>query len=229
VTGPRAWLAEPLVHFLVLGAALFAVFALVGRSATPGANRVIVTMGTIDSLRQSWQQTWGRPPTPTELDGLIEEHLREEILGREALALGLDRDDTSASRGDDAAAEAVRLLARLRSGAATDPSALGDPFLMGNAFDRLPGGDVERIFGAAFASSLADVEIGVWSGPLESGYGLHLVRLLARTAGRHPSLDEVRTAVRRDWDAAKRREANAAMLRELRARYVVTFETGAVP
>jgi len=88
---------------------------------------------------------------------------------------------------------------------------------------------VERIFGAAFASALPGLEIGDWQGPIGSGYGLHLVRLSERVEGRRPSLDEVRSAVRRDWGEARRREANEAMFRELRERYVVIVEPEPMP
>jgi hypothetical protein len=47
----------------------------------------------VENLSELFKQTWRRPPTQAELDGLIEDHIKEEILYREALALGLDRDD----------------------------------------------------------------------------------------------------------------------------------------
>jgi PPIC-type PPIASE domain len=276
----RAWVSEPLVHFLALGACLFAAFALWGRSDVGESNRIVVTRGTIDSLRQSWQQTWGRDPTSAELDALIEDHVREEILYREAVALGLDRDDTivrrrlrqkveflyedlteppeptdveleayleaheaeyrieprytfahvylSASRGSAAAADAAHALAELRR---TGANAVGhgDSFLLGRAFDALPRNDVERIFGGTLASALDAAALGEWSGPFESGYGLHVVRLSERAPGRRPTLDEVRAAVRRDWEAARRRDANETMIRELRERYVVVMDTEASP
>jgi hypothetical protein len=87
-------LREPLLHFLVLGAGLFLLFGLVGEPAGERSDRIVITEAKIGDLAQMFERTWRRPPTPAELDGLIEDHIKEEILYREALALGLDRDDT---------------------------------------------------------------------------------------------------------------------------------------
>ena len=81
---------EPLVHFLVLGAGIFLLAALVGESDQDQPDQIVVSVGQIDRLVETWQ----RPPTQAELEGLVEDHIREEILYREALAMGLDRDDT---------------------------------------------------------------------------------------------------------------------------------------
>ncbi len=91
----RAAVREPLLHFLLLGAAIYAVYGLtrpdVERSAE---NRITVTAGEIDWLTGSWQKRWNRAPTPQEREGLIDQYTRETIFYREALAMGLDRDDT---------------------------------------------------------------------------------------------------------------------------------------
>ena len=86
-------LREPLVHFFVLGAGIFLLFALVGESDDP-LDEIVVSSGQVDRLVETWQRTWQRPPTSAELEGLIEDYIREEILYREAIAIGLDRDDT---------------------------------------------------------------------------------------------------------------------------------------
>jgi len=85
---------EPLVHFLLLGAALFLVDAWLRPAATSTANaEIVVSEPRIRSLAQNFSRTWQRPPTREELDGLVNSHVREEVFYREALALGLDRDD----------------------------------------------------------------------------------------------------------------------------------------
>ncbi|MCH8015108.1 MAG: peptidyl-prolyl cis-trans isomerase [Acidobacteria bacterium] len=85
---------EPLVHFFVLGAGIFLLATLVDESDENRPDQIVVSVGQIDRLVETWQRTWQRPPTQAELEGLVEDHIREEILYREALALGLDRDDT---------------------------------------------------------------------------------------------------------------------------------------
>jgi hypothetical protein len=84
---------EPLVHFLVLGASLFLLYASVGDSSPDTAGRIVVDEAEVRRLAEQFRRTWMRPPTRQELEGLAEDFVREEVLYREALALGLDRDD----------------------------------------------------------------------------------------------------------------------------------------
>jgi parvulin-like peptidyl-prolyl isomerase len=87
-------LREPLLHFLLLGAALFLLYELFGaRDADRGRQAIVVGAGEIEHLRQDFARTRARPPTEVELEGLIEDFIREEVLSREARALGLDRND----------------------------------------------------------------------------------------------------------------------------------------
>lgn len=100
------WLREPLLHFLLLGGVLFLVFRLVGEktSAPPPGNRattereIVVTPGLLENLTVSYERNNGRKPTAAELEVAVEEFVREEVLCREARALGLDRDDTQVRR-----------------------------------------------------------------------------------------------------------------------------------
>jgi hypothetical protein len=86
-------LREPLLHFFVLGAAIFAAHALLSGEA-PRSDQVVVTRGRIDSLTAQFASTHGRPPDGAEREALIRSWVREEILCREATRLGLDREDT---------------------------------------------------------------------------------------------------------------------------------------
>ncbi len=86
-------LKEPLVHFLALGAVLFGIGVLRGDVAEPSAGRIIITPGVTERLMEGFRRTWQRPPTEAEFRGLVEDYLKEEVLYREALAMGLDRDD----------------------------------------------------------------------------------------------------------------------------------------
>ena len=82
----------PLLVFLLLGIGVFALERwLAGGIAEQRV--VMVTDEQVDALRARWDAQWGRPPSDRELQGLIDEAVREEILYREALRLALDRDD----------------------------------------------------------------------------------------------------------------------------------------
>ena len=89
----RKLLREPLLHFLVLGALLFAAYGWFSRGGNAVPGRIVVTQGQIASMATMFARTWQRMPTEAELQGLIHSHVREEVLYREGQALGLDRDD----------------------------------------------------------------------------------------------------------------------------------------
>jgi hypothetical protein len=92
--GMRWLIKEPLLQFFILGALLFAAYGATNRGTEPEAGRIVVTQGRIDNLRASFSRVWQRHPTPSEMDGLIREYIREEVFAREAMTLGLDLDDT---------------------------------------------------------------------------------------------------------------------------------------
>ena len=87
-------LREPLLHFMLIGAAIYLLY---GAFAEPVAEAdektIIVSAGEIEWMRSSWQKRWNRPPTPEEFDGLIQQYIRETVLYREALTMGLNQHD----------------------------------------------------------------------------------------------------------------------------------------
>jgi len=90
----RSWLREPLLHFLLIGAGLFLYFALHGEGSGSSSNRIVVNAAQVQHLAASFARTWQRPPTSGELKSLVDDYVREEIAVREAMKMGLDRDDT---------------------------------------------------------------------------------------------------------------------------------------
>ncbi len=270
---------EPLLHFLLLGAGLFIAFGVMQKPGNrEGSGSIVVTMGQVENLAATFAKTWQRPPTPQELAGLVRNYVREEVFYREAIALGLDKDDTvirrrlsqkmefvsediaaqaepsdteltayleahpdsyrveprftfrqvylnPARHGEHLARDATQLLAQLnRAGAEADATQFGDPWLLEHQFAAESATDIGKQFGEQFAAELLELTPGQWQGPVESGYGVHLVCVSERTEGRVPPLAEVRDAVRRDWDNARRLEMNDKFYQELLKRYTVTIE-----
>jgi peptidyl-prolyl cis-trans isomerase C len=272
-------LREPIVHFLVIGAVIFGLYEVRNGTAAPEPdNRITVTAGDVERLGAAWVKRWQRPPTAEELKGALDEHVREEILYREALALGLDRDDTiirrrlaqkfefltedlAASRdpkpaellayfeanqeryrvpprlsftqvyfsldrrGATAERDADLALVSLRAGPADATAVgLGDGFMLDDTYRDRTMQDIEAVFGGDLAQSLFELNPGVWSGPIASGYGLHLVRIDERIMARVPAFDEVEAQVRNDWSYDQRRQANETIFERLSARYAVVIE-----
>jgi hypothetical protein len=271
-------LREPLLHFLLLGAAIFAAYSVVSKRGSEEPGKIVITQGQVENLAFGFAKTWQRPPTDQELAALVRDRVREEVYYREAMALGLDKDDTVIRRrlrqkmefvSDDIATQAeptdadlnayllahpakfpvvqrftfrqvylnpdkhrasladdaARLLAQLKqSGDKADISALGDVFLLEHDFTALPASEIAKQFGEQFAARMPELTPGQWQGPIESGYGVHLVKVAERSDGRLPALADVREVVRREWDNARRQEANEKFFQELLKRYVVTIE-----
>jgi hypothetical protein len=84
---------EPLLHFLLIGVALFAYYDLASENPEVPAKRIHVNSGQVQQLASNFERTWSRPPTPQELDAMIDSYVREEVFYREAMAMGLDQND----------------------------------------------------------------------------------------------------------------------------------------
>ena len=270
----RSLLKEPLVHFLLIGAALFLCFGLLD-DKTPGGgdNQVVVTAGRIEQLANIFGKTWQRPPTADELKGLIDDFVLEEIYYRQAVAMGIDRDDTVIRRrlrqkfefltddmatatdpsNEDLAAylaansdtfrrdttytfqqvyinpdrPAVELetyvaeqLSALRAGS----EASGDAGLLPAKFDQAPSRVVDGNFGSGFSKKLDELASGEWQGPIESGLGVHLIRLEFREEGTLPKLAEIRSQVEREWANEMRLEVQRKTNEKLLDLYDVVVE-----
>ena len=274
-------LKEPLLHFLLLGAVLFAVHGWASKRVGEAPGEIVITKGQVASTVLGFTRTWQRPPSDEELEGLIRDRVRDEVYYREALALGLDRDDVIIRRrlrqkmefitedvaaqaqptddelnaylsahaekfrseplftfrqvylnpethGKNLARDTAQLLARLNQAAGkVDASTLSDSLLLDHAYNAIPAREVERLFGEQFAARLGTLALGHWQGPVVSGYGTHLASVSERTDGRVPELEEVRDAVRREWDNARRQQAAENYYEALLKRYVVTVERAA--
>jgi hypothetical protein len=272
----RTW-REPLVQFLAIGALLFVVFHWWG-GGSAGSNRIVVTRGQVDTLVAGFTRTWQRPPTEPELKALVDEFLREEVAAREAVAMGLDRDDTVVRRrlrqkleflvedSIDAApptdaelqawldahpqlfrrelqlafrqvflsperrkgsleADARKLREHLvKAGPDARIDTLGDSLMLEDEVTGATRSDVARLFGDDFANEILSIEPGRWTGPVRSGYGLHIVLVREREEGRVPALAEVRPQVEREVTAERRRRQIDEMYARLLDRYRVVIE-----
>lgn len=271
-------LREPLLHFLLIGVGLFLLYSQVGDPETGIDHRIVVTEADIERLGSLWERRWSRPPTGKERDRLIEDYIREEILYREALALGLEQDDTIVRRrmaqkmeflfkdyagqseptedelqafldanadqftesrrytfthvylnrdrrGESVEKEAEQLLRHLRKQSGpVDAAQIGDRFMFQHHFNKQSEDQIARMFGTVFSTRLADLETGTWEGPVDSGYGVHLVYISHRTEPRLPDLAEIRDRVRTELMASRQREAEEAFYQQLRQRYEIVVK-----
>ncbi|HKZ72485.1 MAG TPA: hypothetical protein VJ011_00390 [Steroidobacteraceae bacterium] len=113
------WLREPLLHFAMLGALLFALHAWLGVDEH-GDAEIVVRAQVVEALAKDFERAWERPATRAELDELIGEYVREEVYYREAVAAGLDHGDAIVRRRlrqkmEFAAEKPDELYSRLRA------------------------------------------------------------------------------------------------------------------
>lgn len=130
-----------------------------------------------------------------------------------------------AGRGPDAQGRAARLRERLQREAVDDAQAiaLSEPTLLPHTLERVTAAALDARFGSGFAAPLFALEPGVWSAPVTSTFGLHLVRVRERLSERVPPLDEVRSELSADFREHERRKRMQRALRSLRASYDITL------
>jgi hypothetical protein len=274
----RRLLREPLLHFLLIGAALFLLYGALNRGRSDAPREIVISEARVAAIAENFATVWMRPPTAVELKGLIDDYVAEEIYYREAVAMGLDQDDTvirrrlrqkmefisegvadsvepteaqlqqylvqnagkfaqpaelsfrqvylsTERRGDTVRADAEKLLAELQAGRGpADPAEAGDATLLPATMETASPQAIANAFGQAFARQVDEMPVGQWSGPIESAFGLHLVRVDERVVGNPPTLDEIRPIVLREWQAQERRRQNQSFLATLRDKYQIRVE-----
>jgi hypothetical protein len=274
------WLREPVVQCLLMGLALFVVYEIRNRDADgrETSNRIVLSADDIRQIGIAWVAQ-GRPaPSPEEMRILADARVREEILYREALALGLDESDAIVRRrlaqkmeflfedvaklsepttdvlaawfeqhaerfasparvtfrhlyfspdrrGAAARADAEGALRRLAGepGSLGSAVALGDRFLFQDHYAERTLDDVARSFGPGFARAVFETTPGHWAGPVDSGYGSHLLWVDALIPARVPAFDEVEPDVRAAWIEEQRAAIREQAFEAMRARYEVVL------
>ncbi len=267
----RAAMREPLLHFLLAGAGLFLLFNYVSDSETTDDDQIVVTSGQIEHMVTLFVKTGQRQPSDVELRGLIDNFILEEVLYREATAIGLNKDDTiirrrlkqkmeflvddfSAANPSDSDLQkfldanpdrfrtdarisfehvymidpsrdaAETMLAALQNDKPVHPDIAIASGLLPSRFAEVSETTITSQFGESFKKDLFALEAGQWTGPINSPFGMHLIRIDQIVEGRVPTLADSRKVVQREWLADRRQTAQQVLFDELRAKYTVTIE-----
>ncbi len=261
-----AWTREPLVHFLVIGAALYVALTWGGNPPDPTSRVISIGATEREKIAESFALSMGRSPTDAELDTAIDSFVREEVLYREALRLGLDESDAvvrrrlvskmdlSASLAAETAEpteEALRAYleenAERYSGDSSQYSKLSfdQLFFSSEAKARAALGagsntgeqtslpeqtnaaavrEVEARFGMQFSDALSELDSsGDWQGPIQSGFGWHLVRLRARDTDL-PDFEALRPTLANDWRSAQIQERKQRAYEVLSSAYRIDID-----
>ncbi len=274
----KRWLREPLVHFLLLGVALFVVYGYLqrGRGGVEPSRQITLSLDDLRTMDVYFESQWHRQPTSAEFQAMVEDKVREEVLYREALAMGLDKDDTIVKRrmaqkmqflaedvaaahepstgelkawfeknsnkfalpsrysfrhlyfspdkrGKDAQQDAAKALTKISGHPEDSPVAasLGDQFMFQDYYGDQATEAIAKEFGPQFAVAIEKLKPGSWEGPIESGYGWHLVFVGTIIPGRIPAFEEAEPDVKTAWLGDQKREAWQRAYQEMRAKYKV--------
>ena len=274
----KRWLREPLLHFLLIGITVFAVYAYAhrGRGGFESSRQITLSVDELGQMDMYFESQWHRQPTPAEFQAMVEDKVREEVLYREALAMGLDKDDTIVKRrmaqkmqflaedvaaahepstaelkawfeknsnkfalpsrysfrhlyfspdkrGKNAQEEAAKTLAKI-AGQPEDSKlavSLSDRFMFQDYYgDRAPEA-LAKEFGPQFVVALEKLKPRSWQGPIESGYGWHLVYVDTVIPGRIPAFEEIEPDVKTAWLGEQKATAWQKAYAEMRAKYIV--------
>lgn len=270
-------LKDPLFRFLLIGAAIFLIFNVFNKSEDL-ENTIVISAADIAALQANFSRTWQRQPTEKELSGIIEESIRDEVAYREALAMGLDRDDpyvrrrmrmktellmediisltpptdeelntflvenrdqfkqqpeiafsqiffNAEKRGASLESELNAIKQQLQSSQTDLSQDLGDVIMLPQNYPLAALNIVKRQFGEAFAEQIITLDPGIWSGPVVSTYGVHLVLVRDRVDGYDPELTEIRPVVEREFMANRRKHIKEEAYKKLQEQYEIVVET----
>jgi peptidyl-prolyl cis-trans isomerase C len=273
----KRWLREPLLHFLLIGLVLFGFYAYKnrGRSGSESPTQIVLSVDELGTMESYFESQWHRRPTAQEFQAMVEDKIKEEVLYREGLIMGLDKGDTIVKRrmaqkvqflaediatahepatpelktwfdkntekfalpcrysfrhiyfspdkrGTNARDDAAKALAKI--GGQPEYSPLigsADRFMFQDYYgDRTPSA-IAKEFGPQFAVALEKLKPGSWQGPIESGYGWHLVFVDTAIPERIPAFDEVESEVKTAWLGEQKAQARERAYKGLRSKYTV--------
>ena len=274
----KRWLREPLLHFLLIGLLLFGLYAYInrGRSGTSSSTQIVLSLDELATMETYFESQWHRRPTPQEFQAMVEDKVKEEVLYREGLAMGLDKGDTIVKRrmaqkvqflaedvatahepssvelkdwfekntdkfalpsrysfrhvyfspdkrGTNAHDDAVNTLVKIAGQPEDSPliPSVADRFMFQDYYgDRTPSA-IAKEFGPQFAVALEKLNPGSWQGPIESGFGWHLVFVDTVIPGRIPAFEEVESEVKTAWLGEQKAQAREKAYKSLRSKYTV--------
>ena len=217
-------------------------------------------------------------PSPAQRRNLLDSEIREEVLYREALAMGLDKEDVIVKRRlaqkmdflaedlstlreptraelqayfqtnqaefsypprisfrhvyfsfdeheDKTRAVATAALPKLAGQSADSPVAteLSDAFMFQDAYAAQTPEQVSGVFGGKFARALFALPTNAWTGPIESGFGWHVIFIESLTPARVPEFAEIEAEVKLEWMANQRAEFKRQAYEVMRAKYEVVL------
>ena len=236
----KKYLQEPLLHFLVLGGFIFLFYFYTNNGFTQEEQRIIIPQAKVDQLVYIWQKKQMRTPSKTELQEIIEGEVYNEIMSREALKLGLEREDGMIRR---------RLVQKM-SFVFTDLAALVEPsdaelksyltehkeafmadaslsFIVQNKtilekkYNNVSAWEVSRLWGREFTKMLFSMPVDVWKRKVPTTYGDVDVLVTEKKKQELRPFNDIRPLLKQAWQLEAQRKSEQDFYNTLKQEYVV--------
>ena len=264
---------EPLLHFIILGGLLFSIYIWLNPNSIENSEEIIVTEGKIMSISRQFSKKWNRAATESELKALIDQYVLTEAYYKEAVKLGLDKNDPAVKRRmrqkmefftSDALSlidvndvmlqtymdehpdkfikdaiysfdqiyinpnkhfsELKPYILKIKTQLKEHGTATTDSSMLQEHYEEISASRLNNEFGKNFAKTLVTLKKGEWSEPIQSGLGVHFVKLTHIEPSKTYQLSEVRSAVLRDFMYEKRKELLEIEQKNIVGKYKVKID-----
>ena len=266
---------EPLLHFILIGAVFFLLYAWVGENDTT-KDEISIDENDLEEIVSKFEMQLGRIPTEDEMISLVAKKIEEEVFYKEALKMNLDHNDEilkrrlaqkmksltkdiatviepsaaellsyfkqhtskylleanysfyqiffSPDRRENWRNDASIALKNLKNKSLETALNSGDPIAVPKQFKTTSSFHVTRQMGQEFANALVDLKTNEWQGPIESGYGAHLVYITSKSDEKPAPFESVKDAVYKDYTYEKQQEVKASIYKEFVKKYELNFD-----
>lgn len=267
-------LKEPLLHFMLLGVLIFALYGIVNKE-NDSESVIMIDDYDMDNIIASWEMQWKRLPTDEELKSLVDQNIRQEIFYQEALKMNLDHNDEIIKRRlaqkmqflsndlatlnepsdeelkkfydanfedyltpaeysfyqiilspdyrKDPKKDAEQILSEFANGSFEEMKTKGDPLPFPYFFENTDVDEINRQLGMKFSNALKTTKTKIWTGPILSGFGYHLVYLVDKTGPQIPDFNTVKENLLRDLEYENQKNLNNQIFKELKKNYEIKF------
>ncbi|MCX2743890.1 peptidylprolyl isomerase [Mangrovivirga sp. M17] len=269
-------LKEPFLHFVLIGFAIFIVYAFTV-DENDSENAIIIDDSDISHMVSIWELQWQRKPTSEELAGLINKTLKQEVMYREALKMNLDHNDEVIKRRlaqkmdfitsdvsamvnnpneedlkeyynkhserymrpaqysfyqvcftydnhSDPVTQAKLVLENNSDISIDEFTKLGDPLPFPFYYESIYANKLNSELGGNIAESMENQPLNQWIGPIESGFGIHLVYITEKTDPQLPSFAQMKDVIKRDYDYDMELDSREKIYKNIKKSYDLKLE-----
>jgi hypothetical protein len=268
-------LKEPFLHFIIIGAVLFAFYGLVNKDKSL-KDTIVINDFDINNLISTWEMQWKRAPTEEELQKLVDLNIKQEVFYQEALKMNLDHNDEiikrrlaqkmqflsndiasmvqpttedlqdylnlnkekyltpyiysvyqiifSSDNREDPLKDAVHVLKQFPDATIDEMKSKGDKLPFNYQFIDISADDLGSQLGSKFSEALVNQVLNKWTGPLQSGFGYHLVYITEKKEPQLPDLQAIKREVTRDYEYDYQNHLDENIYKELKKQYTIQID-----